>query len=152
MNTKNKNTKNKVKVSRTGERGRPAFVINIPRGAFTIKQLEKANPSVCTLTLRQNVSDFLSRNVLTRLESAQSGKRGKPLHRFIRSSVMAQLEAARATKLMKSEGSNTPTDSQPIKVAFSSESETPIPIEQSKESVATPAETVAGVTPSDSAK
>lgn len=64
--------------------GRPTFELVYPRGEFTINDLIKNNPKVCSLTCRQHVSRGLRSKLIKRLkETVDSGTVGKPAFKYV---------------------------------------------------------------------
>ena len=87
----------KVKSSRG--RGRPPVAVKMIMGkAFTLKDLQKVNPTVKSITIRNHVIRSVEKGILTRLsESAKTGKRGCPALRFVNTRI-AVANLARKTK------------------------------------------------------
>ena len=68
--------------------GRPAAVLQFPRGAFTVAELAALNPTVCTLTVRNKITAGLAEKFLVRLDKVEmTGEAGRPAYRYIRKSV-----------------------------------------------------------------
>jgi predicted ArsR family transcriptional regulator len=84
----NTNTNNTNINTETRKVGRPQATIKYPRGSFTIKDLAKINPDVCTLTVRNHVDSGVETNDLTLMKDVvKTGKPGRPTFRYIRTSV-----------------------------------------------------------------
>jgi hypothetical protein len=96
--------------------GRPAFEIKYPKGMFTVDELFDLNNSgkskkvKCKLTIRNHIQRDLETGVLKQVGSVKTGKAGQPAIQYIRATVWAALEAARAGRLTKA---NTPTTDEP---------------------------------------
>jgi hypothetical protein len=74
--------------------GRPAAVLQFPRGAFTVAELAALNPTVCTLTVRNHIKEGLEGKFLVRMDKAvMTGEAGRPAHRYIRKSVADAFKA-----------------------------------------------------------
>jgi hypothetical protein len=86
---------NPVKVRKTGKVGRPSFMIKIPSNkSFTVKDLEKANPNVKSVTIRAHVIRALSTGKITKLvKTVKTGKKGKPANRFLNTNRLNAMKA-----------------------------------------------------------
>jgi hypothetical protein len=92
--------------------GRPAAVINYPRGIFTMKDLFNLNKDVCALTCIKHVQSDLDTKTLTLLkDTIKTGKVGKPAFRYIRTAVAKGLKSAR--KARKTDTVAIPVDATP---------------------------------------
>lgn len=91
---------NKVSVKNVARRGRPAFQLVYPRGSFTVAELAKVNPGVCTLTVRQHIDKGIDTRFLKLLnDTVQTGKVGKPAFKYIRAAVFnGRRKAAKARR------------------------------------------------------
>lgn len=83
-----------------GKVGRPAVAVQIPsKGSFTIKDLQSANPTVKSVTLRAHVIRSLRNGTLTKLaKNVKSGKKGKPAHKFMSTESLNALKTKTKTK------------------------------------------------------
>ena len=99
MNKSTKSTKSALKTRKTGLVGRPAYVLNFPRGAFTYADAFAANPKVCKLTVRNRVNEKVGEKFLTRLDrTVKTGEPGKPAFLFIRTAMALAAEARRKNR------------------------------------------------------
>ena len=108
VNNSTNNTKNKMNTNtnnintETRKVGRPQATIKYPRGSFTIKDLTKINPDVCTLTVRNHVDSGVETNDLTLMKDVvKTGKPGRPTFRYIRTSVHKAMLALNEKKKQK---------------------------------------------------
>ena len=84
----------KIRTVKTGNVGRPAYVLNFPRGKFNTAKAFEANAGVCHLTIRQGIDKAVAAGTLTKLKEVKTtGKAGRPSFLFIST---AQLTAASA--------------------------------------------------------
>ncbi len=95
--------------------GRPAAKIVWPNKIFTMKELAAANPNVCTLTVINHKDKALDTKFLTLLEdTVKTGKVGKPAFRFIRTSILARRQKARAATAPVEVSLETPVEATPV--------------------------------------
>lgn len=119
------NTKNETKTP--GKVGRPAAELTYPRGAFTINELFEANKDKVKwpLTVRQHVEKQVKAGFLSKLpDTEKTGKVGKPAFRYMRSAVLAGIEARKAKS--ETEGS-TPSET-PVQAEAPVEVTNPAPV------------------------
>lgn len=94
MNTATATKSRKIRTVKTGNVGRPAYVLNFPRGKFNTAKAFDANAGVCKLTVRQGIDKAVAAGTLTKLKEVKTtGKAGRPSFLFIST---AQLTAASA--------------------------------------------------------
>ena len=93
-------SKSKAKAKAKSGPGRPAKSVVIPtEGAFTLKQLKEANPTVNAVTIRAHVLRGIERGTYSRLpEVVRSGRKGKPAHRFITAKGLARRNKRQTNK------------------------------------------------------
>lgn len=93
-------SKAKAKAKAKSGPGRPAKSVVIPtEGAFTLKQLKEANPTVNAVTIRAHVLRGIERGTYSRLpDVVRSGRKGKPAHRFITAKGLARRNKRQTNK------------------------------------------------------
>lgn len=76
--------------TKTAKAGRPPVKIVFPQGTtFTINELRKLNPKVCSLTIRHHTEQAVDSKFITMLnETVNSGAPGKPAYKYIRTSTL----------------------------------------------------------------
>jgi len=82
---------------KTGKRGRPAIILNFPRGKFTVNDLVELNPHVkCRLSIYNHAKKLVKKGILRYTgETVKTGGVGKPLNVF---QTMASYRASRTLK------------------------------------------------------